>query len=99
MQGVKIHINPFNSTYIDPKKRGRAQLPRTNLIYPFNIGCYSLLLDSSIMLSSAGVGRTGTYIALDYLLDQAAGENEVDMFECTKEMRARRPCMIQTEVG
>ena len=51
------------------------------------------------MLSSAGVGRTGTYIALDYLLDQAAGENVVDMFECTKEMRARRPCMIQTEVG
>ena len=51
------------------------------------------------MLSSAGVGRTGTYIALDYLLDQAAIENVVDMFECTKEMRARRPCMIQAEVG
>ena len=52
-----------------------------------------------VTLSSAGVGRTGTYIALDYLLDQAAIENVVDMFECTKEMRSRRPCMIQTEVG
>ena len=57
------------------------------------------LLQLFITLSSAGVGRTGTYIALDYLLDQAAKENVVDMFECTKEMRSRRPCMIQTEVG
>ena len=57
------------------------------------------VLHHYISLYSAGVGRTGTYIALDYLLDQAAKENVVDMFECTKEMRARRPCMIQAEVG
>ncbi|XP_067942989.1 receptor-type tyrosine-protein phosphatase epsilon-like [Watersipora subatra] len=45
---------------------------------------------------SAGVGRSGTYIALDYLIDQAKAEGVVNMFECVKMMRERRPCMIQT---
>ena len=47
---------------------------------------------------SAGVGRTGTYVALDYLLNQAKAEGVVNVFECLKEMRSRRPCMIQTVV-
>ena len=44
------------------------------------------------------MGRSGTYIALDYLIQQAKSEGMVDPFQCVKEMRARRPAMIQTEV-
>ena len=50
------------------------------------------------MCCSAGVGRTGTFIAMDYLVKQAADENRLQFFECVKLMRLRRPRMIQTEV-
>ncbi|XP_062582035.1 receptor-type tyrosine-protein phosphatase kappa-like [Saccostrea cucullata] len=45
---------------------------------------------------SAGIGRSGTYIALDYLLDQARNENIVDVLKCAQLMRANRINMIQT---
>ncbi|XP_061192574.1 receptor-type tyrosine-protein phosphatase kappa-like [Saccostrea echinata] len=45
---------------------------------------------------SAGIGRSGTYIALDYLLDQAKNENIVDVLKCAQLMRANRINMIQT---
>ena len=47
---------------------------------------------------SAGVGRTGTFIALDYLLSQAAAEGQVDIYGLTRSMRKDRVNMIQTVV-
>ena len=48
--------------------------------------------------SSAGVGRTGTFIALDYLTQQAAAESAVDIKACVYLMRTQRMKMIQTLV-
>ncbi|XP_055956641.1 receptor-type tyrosine-protein phosphatase kappa-like [Patella vulgata] len=45
---------------------------------------------------SAGIGRTGTFIALDYLIEEASAEYSVDIYECVKQMRYERVNMVQT---
>lgn len=50
------------------------------------------------MCLSAGVGRTGTIIALDVLLQQLDRENAVGVNDFVHRMRLRRPYMVQTEV-
>ncbi|XP_064605807.1 receptor-type tyrosine-protein phosphatase kappa-like [Liolophura sinensis] len=45
---------------------------------------------------SAGVGRTGTYIALDYLIAQAHDEGVVDVPACVRQLREQRVNMVQT---
>ena len=49
---------------------------------------------------SAGVGRSGTFIALDhilYLIEE--GVDSVDIFGIVHEMRKHRVWMVQTEVS
>ncbi|XP_008117148.3 receptor-type tyrosine-protein phosphatase H [Anolis carolinensis] len=46
---------------------------------------------------SAGVGRTGTFIALDSLLRQAQEEGQLGVFSFVQRLRMNRPLMIQTE--
>ena len=52
-----------------------------------------------LLFFSAGVGRTGTFIALDYLLEKAAVEGVVDIYGLTWQMRRDRVNMIQTVVS
>lgn len=47
---------------------------------------------------SAGVGRTGTFIALDRLLQQMKQEKVVDAFGVVYALRMNRYLMIQTLV-
>ena len=48
---------------------------------------------------SAGVGRTGTFITLDAMLEKIYSEDSVNVYEFVKEMRQRRVSMIQTPVS
>ncbi|XP_074549110.1 receptor-type tyrosine-protein phosphatase mu-like isoform X11 [Halichoeres trimaculatus] len=46
---------------------------------------------------SAGAGRTGCFIVIDIMLDMAEREGVVDIYNCVRELRARRVNMVQTE--
>ncbi|XP_041347700.1 receptor-type tyrosine-protein phosphatase epsilon-like [Gigantopelta aegis] len=45
---------------------------------------------------SAGIGRTGTFIGLDYLVDEAKDTKVVNIFQCVRKMRDNRVNMVQT---
>ncbi|KAL3880532.1 hypothetical protein ACJMK2_032766 [Sinanodonta woodiana] len=45
---------------------------------------------------SAGVGRTGTFIALDIIYDEACETGHVDVMKCVKKLRKQRVNMVQT---
>jgi protein tyrosine phosphatase len=49
--------------------------------------------------NSAGIGRTGTYIALDALYENGQETGFVDVKESTEKMRQNRMNMIQTVVS
>ncbi|KAL3867961.1 hypothetical protein ACJMK2_040803 [Sinanodonta woodiana] len=45
---------------------------------------------------SAGVGRTGTFIAIDFLVNQAEAQGTVNVTSCLETLRNQRVLMIQT---
>ncbi|KAL5016386.1 hypothetical protein ScPMuIL_005975 [Solemya velum] len=49
-----------------------------------------------IVHCSAGIGRTGTFIGLDYLISQGQGEKRVDVFNVICKMRHQRTHLVQT---
>ena len=51
------------------------------------------------IMYSAGVGRTGTLIAIDIALSQASKEKTVDIPKIIVDMRRRRMKMVQTAVS
>lgn len=51
------------------------------------------------MCVSAGVGRTGTFIVLDRVLQQLDTKDTVDVYGSVFDLRLHRSHMVQTEVG
>ena len=47
---------------------------------------------------SAGVGRTGTYITLDAMLEQMKEEGQIEVLSFINQMRHRRIKSVQTVV-
>lgn len=60
-------------------------------------GSFSCLWLSNF--SSAGVGRTGTFIVIDTMLDRIKAEGTIDIFNFVAYLRTRRTAMVQTEVS
>lgn len=48
---------------------------------------------------SAGVGRTGTLVALDSLMQQLHDENQVSIFNTVYDMRHQRNFLVQSLVS
>nr|XP_034311646.1 receptor-type tyrosine-protein phosphatase C-like isoform X2 [Crassostrea gigas] len=49
-----------------------------------------------IVHCSAGIGRTGTYIAFDCLMDEANETGQLSVVNCILKLRQQRPLMVQT---
>lgn len=49
------------------------------------------------VMCSAGVGRTGVFIALSIVLERMRYECVVDLFQTVKLLRTQRPAMVQSE--
>jgi len=45
---------------------------------------------------SAGVGRTGTFIALDIMIQRLKQEKKINVFDLVKQLRTQRMKMVQT---
>ena len=50
-------------------------------------------------ICSAGVGRTGTFITLDVMMERLKEGKDIDIFEFVSEMRTSRTKMVQTLVS
>lgn len=45
---------------------------------------------------SAGVGRTGTFLALDIMMQRIKQERRINVFELVRQLRSQRMRMVQT---
>ena len=48
---------------------------------------------------SAGVGRTGTFVMLDIMMDRLKAEESINVYEVLRQLRSKRMYMVQTQVS
>ena len=48
---------------------------------------------------SAGVGRTGTLVMLDIMMDRLKAEDSINVYEVLRQLRSKRMYMVQTQVS
>lgn len=60
-------------------------------------GLFSLWF--ALCLCSAGVGRTGTFIVIDAMIDMMHAEQKVDVFGFVSKIREQRSQLVQTDVS
>lgn len=53
----------------------------------------------NVCMCSAGVGRTGVFIALDHLVQHMRDHDFVDIYGLVAELRSERMCMVQNLVN
>ena len=66
--------------------------PRKSCLRPW------LLLLLLLLLYSAGVGRTGTFITIDHILEQREEEGVIDIPGVIQNLRQQRTKIVQTVV-
>jgi len=59
----------------------------------------TILTSDTSLFPSAGVGRTGAFIAVDAMLERIQKEKTVDIFNYVQLMRNSRTTMVQTSVS
>ena len=60
---------------------------------------FPVTLDRPLLVHcSAGVGRTGTFITLDMMMQQMKAETTLSVYQCVRNLRTQRMQMVQTLV-
>ncbi|XP_059158477.1 receptor-type tyrosine-protein phosphatase mu-like [Physella acuta] len=93
--GQSKYVKQFH--YTTWPDHGVPRFGHSLLLFRQKIRMYDNLDNGTVVIHcSAGVGRTGTYIAVDTQLEKAKSEGIIDVYNFVHQMRTQRVNMVQT---